>query len=280
MRQTRDALAVLEQQGYITQAATPEDRNSLINNAAQKAMERFDETQRELALLRYREFEAELGEVFQDGLFLPLEAHLDNTELMPALLRSLLLADCRVMFGEHVQQLMPHIIETDKGSMIYDLVIDCRGIGAQKALPDLRGVRGEAFVLHAPEVTISRPIRLMHPRYGIYIVPRAHSKYYIGATMIESDSNAPITVRSALDLLSAAYSVHRGFGEATIINSYSGLRPALPHNEPRFFCQPGKISINGLFRHGFLIAPSLARRLSLFLQDLPVPHGETLLHQL
>ncbi|MCX6127484.1 MAG: FAD-dependent oxidoreductase [Proteobacteria bacterium] len=164
--------------------------------------------------------------------------------------------------------------------MIYDLVIDCRGIGAQKALPDLRGVRGEAFIVHAPAVKFTRPVRLMHPRYGIYIVPRAQQKYYIGATMIESNSDAPITVRSALELLSAAYSVHRGFGEATILNSYSGLRPALPHNEPRFFCQPGKISINGLFRHGFLIAPSLARRLSLYIQELPVPHGETLLQEL
>jgi glycine oxidase len=225
-----------------------------------------------------KDIEAELGETFEKGLYLPHEAHLDNTELMPALLRSLIsTTDFRILFGETVEQLLPHIIETPKGSTIYDLVIDCRGIGAQRALPELRGVRGEAFVVHAPAVHFERPVRLMHPRYGIYIVPRADHKYYIGATMIESCSDAPITVRSALELLSAAYSMHKGFGEATLLQSYSGLRPALPHNEPRIFCQSGKISINGLFRHGFLIAPSVARCLRLYLEDKPVPYGETLL---
>src|SRR5262249_100386 len=38
-------------------------RDSLVNDAAQKALERFDETMRELALRRYREFERELGPI-------------------------------------------------------------------------------------------------------------------------------------------------------------------------------------------------------------------------
>ncbi|WP_141735482.1 FAD-dependent oxidoreductase [Oligoflexus tunisiensis] len=223
--------------------------------------------------VRVADIEPELGEVFERGLYLPLEGHLDNTELMPALTRHLSRGDCRILFGERVEQLMPHIIETSKGSTIYDLVLDCRGIGAQNALPDLRGVRGEAFLVEAPAVNFQRPVKLMHPRYGIYIVPRADHRYYIGATMIESTSDAPITVRSALELLSAAYSVHKGFGEAIILNTYSGLRPALPHNEPRMFCQSGRIAINGLFRHGFLVAPSLARCLRLYLEDKPVPYA-------
>jgi glycine oxidase len=223
--------------------------------------------------VRVADIEPELGETFERGLFLPQEGHLDNTELMPALARHLSRGDCRILFGERVEQLMPHIIETSKGSTIYDLVLDCRGIGAQNALPELRGVRGEAFLVEAPQVNFQRPVRLMHPRYGIYIVPRADHRFYIGATMIESTSDAPITVRSALELLSAAYSVHKGFGEAIILNTYSGLRPALPHNEPRLYCQPGRIAINGLFRHGFLVAPALARCLRLYLEDKPVPYA-------
>ena len=42
-------------------AAYEEDRDNLINDATQKALERFDESMRELALLRYREFERELS---------------------------------------------------------------------------------------------------------------------------------------------------------------------------------------------------------------------------
>jgi Cu(I)/Ag(I) efflux system membrane protein CusA/SilA len=58
--QSRAALAALESHGYVLK--TEEDkRDEIVNDATQKALERFDETMRELALLRYREFERELG---------------------------------------------------------------------------------------------------------------------------------------------------------------------------------------------------------------------------
>lgn len=60
-RQTRDVLALLEARGYIVSAPHADDRDNLVNEASQKALERFDETMRELALRRYTEFEAELG---------------------------------------------------------------------------------------------------------------------------------------------------------------------------------------------------------------------------
>lgn len=62
MRQARDALAALEKAGYVSSPASAEDRESLVNEAAQKAIERFDERQRELALQRYQEFESSLGQ--------------------------------------------------------------------------------------------------------------------------------------------------------------------------------------------------------------------------
>ena len=60
--QTRAALIVLEERGFV-RTAQADDRDTLINDAAQKALERFDEVMRELALLRYREFERELEPV-------------------------------------------------------------------------------------------------------------------------------------------------------------------------------------------------------------------------
>lgn len=60
-KQTREALAALEQNGYVTVAGIPEDRQSLVNDAAQKALERCDETLRELALAQYGAFESKLG---------------------------------------------------------------------------------------------------------------------------------------------------------------------------------------------------------------------------
>lgn len=54
-------LAVLETRGFIGRPASEDDRQTLINGATQKAMERFDEVVRELSLLRYSEFERELA---------------------------------------------------------------------------------------------------------------------------------------------------------------------------------------------------------------------------
>ena len=66
--------------------------------------------------------------------------------------------------------------------------------------------------LHAPEVSLRRPVRLMHPRYPLYIAPKPDHVFVIGATEIESEDTSPASVRSTLELLSAAYSLHSGFG--------------------------------------------------------------------
>jgi len=57
--QTRIVLEDLEKTGYID-ANNLSDRDNLIIDSSQKAIERFDESMRELALLRYTEFEKEL----------------------------------------------------------------------------------------------------------------------------------------------------------------------------------------------------------------------------
>ena len=135
------------------------------------------------------------------------------------------------------------------------MTIDCRGVGA--SLPGLRGVRGEAIRLLAPEANLKRPVRLMHPRYQIYVAPRPGNGYVVGATQLESESTASVTLRSALELLSAAFTIHPGFAEAEIVELCTGLRPAFPDNLPRIAWHDGALCVNGLYRHGFLLAPAL-----------------------
>jgi Cu(I)/Ag(I) efflux system membrane protein CusA/SilA len=60
-RQVNEILDVLEAQGFLQPAPGEDDRQNLINDATQKGLERFDEMMRELALLRYKEFEQELS---------------------------------------------------------------------------------------------------------------------------------------------------------------------------------------------------------------------------
>ena len=120
-------------------------------------------------------------------------------------------------------------------------------------------VRGEMVMLECPDVTITRTVRLLHPRIPIYLVPRGKGIYMLGATMVESDSWRAISLRSALELLGAAFALHPGFGEASVIETGVGLRPAFPDNLPRIRRRGETIYMNGLFRHGFLLAPAMAR---------------------
>jgi glycine oxidase len=49
--------------------------------------------------------------------------------------------------------------------------------------------------------------------------------------------------------------------EARIARLDRNLRPALPDNHPHCHCEPGLLRLNGLYRHGWLLAPALLQRL-------------------
>jgi len=141
-----------------------------------------------------------------------------------------------------------------------DLLLDCRGYAAAPDIAALRAVRGEMLVLRQPEITLSRPIRLLHPRFPVYVVPRGQGVFMIGATMVESDSRAGVTARSAMELLSAVWTLTPAFGEAEIIEMGANLRPAFPNNLPAFRREGAVWRVNGLYRHGFLLSPAVAKR--------------------
>ena len=192
--------------------------------------------------------EPSIGSRFAQGLYLPGEGQLDNRQLLAALLLQL------QKFGVDLHWHSPREPQDCQA----DWVFDCRGLGARSQWPGLRAVRGEVLRLHAPGVKLRRPVRLVHPRYPLYIAPKENNVFVVGATEIESDDLSPISVRSSLELLSAAYSVHPGFGEARILESSTQCRPTLPNNLPAIRQLSARVlQINGLYRHGFLIAPAL-----------------------
>jgi glycine oxidase len=138
----------------------------------------------------------------------------------------------------------------------FDLAIDVRGAGARPALP-VRGVRGETVWLRLPEHGLTRPVRLLHPRHRVYLVPRSAQLLILGASEVESEDRSAVSLKSAVELMSAAHSVMPALAEARIERLDRNLRPALPDNEPRTELQDGLLRINGLFRHGWLLAPAL-----------------------
>ncbi len=165
-----------------------------------------------------------------------------------------------------VKKLTPHTIHTETETHSFDWVIDTRGLGARElkfanahtlSCQNVRGVRGEVIWLQSPNLKLQRPIRLLHPRYRVYLVPRKPDILFIGASEIESEDRSPISVRTTVELLTAAHSVLPELAEARIIHTETNLRPALIDNFPRIEQEEGLIRINGLFRHGWLIAPAV-----------------------
>lgn len=220
----------------------------------------------ELRAADLKDVEPELEGHFQVALHYPLESALDNRTLLAALAQKILELPIEVRMNTEVMGLESGRIAACGDWYSYDLVIDCRGMGAKADLEGLRGVRGELLVVDAPDVELTRPIRFLHPRYPVYIVPHGNNRYFIGATAIESEDKGAITVQTTMELLSSAYMVHRGFAQARIVETITNLRPAFIDNIPRILYQEGLMRINGLYRHGFLMSPTIVQVVQDFLQ--------------
>ena len=206
--------------------------------------------------------EPDLAGRFSRALYFRDEGHLDPRAALAALAHRLGERGVPVRFG----------VEASAVPLTGHRVVNCTGLAARDVLKDLRGVKGEMLLLRLREVSLSRPVRVLHPRIPLYIVPRADGLFMVGATMIESDQPTRITARSMLELLSAAYALHPAFGEAEIVEIGTGVRPAFPDHLPRIGWHGGTLYVNGLFRHGFLLAPALTRRAAqILLEDRHFP---------
>jgi glycine oxidase len=183
---------------------------------------------------------------FREGLFYADEGHVEPRKILPEIHARIRAAGGTIRFNSDAE---PEDID--------GTVIDCRGLAARDEQSELRGVKGELILIETDEVELRRPVRLIHPRFPLYVIPREDHRFMLGATSIESESSG-VSVRSALELLGAAYAVHPAFGEARILEFGSGLRPAYPDNLPRIAIDNDRIAVNGLYRHGFLLAPALA----------------------
>lgn len=195
--------------------------------------------------------EPDLADRFTRGLLYPDEGHVVPRAALSWLAGEISRRGGKLHFGTSA----PEVATLAAG---HDGVIDCRGIAARGELAELRGVRGEMALIRSAEVALSRPVRLLHPRFPLYVVPWGEGVYMVGATVIEREDAGPVTVRSALELLGAAYALHPAFGEAAVIDLSAGVRPALPDNVPRIFVRGRHLAVNGTHRHGFLLAPVLA----------------------
>ena len=202
---------------------------------------------------------------FGGGLFLDSEGQLANDQWMAALATEI----DRLGVVWHEVQVVERVeqgrIVCASESYAVDLAVDARGVGSKAQWPrdnSLRGVRGEVLRVECHGVTLLRPVRLMHPRYALYVAPRPDHQFVVGATELESEDTGPVTLRSTLELGSALHSLHPAFGEARVLRLSAALRPALDDNRPAVVLRDGVWHINGLYRHGYLCAPAVVDKLT------------------
>ena len=248
LAQWRAAYAGLIENGTIVVAAA-RDRAELTR------FQRMTDDHQLLHAGRLAALEPELGDRFDAALYFANEAHMDAGAALAFLLSAVREAGVEILFRTPWTR--------DDG----DMLVDCRGMAARNDLPDLRGVRGERIVISSADVRLSRPVRLLHPRQPIYVVPQGDGRYVIGATVIEREDDGPMTVKSALELLGSAFALHPGFAEADILDMGAGVRPSFPDHVPRIVIEnEGQtIRVNGAYRHGFLLAPALAEDVAAYI---------------
>lgn len=212
---------------------------------------------------RIGQLEPDLAGRFRHGLFFAGEGHLDPRLAIDALHRRLVSMGVSFHLGIQIP---------DDGD--FDGIVDCTGHAQLGVLPGLRGVRGEMLYLATAEIKLSRPVRFLHPRIPLYVVPRGAGRFMVGATMIETDDPGPISARSMMELLNGAYALHPSFGEAQIIETGTGIRPAFPNNLPSITQKGSTLFINGAHRHGFLLSPAMARQVADRLDIKEVSHAD------
>jgi len=190
---------------------------------------------------------------------LPDEAQIDPVATLERL-HAMAAPSVRWHWRTPIAHAMAGAVLTAAGDCLrFEQVWDVRGLGSRspRAMADLRGVRGETVWLHAPAHGLTRPVRLLHPRHAVYLLPRGADRLFVGASEIESEDRSPVSLRSAVELMAAAHSVMPCLAEARIERLDRNLRPALPDHQPRIEVNDGLVRINGLFRHGWLLAPAL-----------------------
>src|SRR3984893_10570375 len=121
------------------------------------------------------EIEPSLEGRFREGLFYADEGHVEPRRILPELHARITAAGGAIKFNSE-----PDAEDID------GIVFDCRGLAARDTQRELRGVKGEIILIETDEVELSRPVRLVHPRWPLYVIPRGGNRFMLVATSIES----------------------------------------------------------------------------------------------
>ena len=130
--------------------------------------------------------EPQLGGRFSDGIYLPTEGQLDGQQILSALVDALDGLNVLAIGNTNVPRRPASPIR------LADRLPRLRRKTAWNQAPNTPALcaayaaKWRGFT--HPEITLNRPVRLLHPRYPLYIAPKENHIFVIGATQIESES--------------------------------------------------------------------------------------------
>lgn len=171
---------------------------------------------------------------------------------------------------------------TDGNQLFADEVIVANGLaaGTLLGLPvplPLRPVHGDILRLGVPPALrplLTHTVRGLVHGSAVYLVPRADGTLVIGATQRE-DQQRGISAGGVYQLLRDAQALVPAVAELELLEFTARARPGTPDNSPLLGrVSAGLIVATGMFRHGVLLTPAIAKICLEILAGAPDPQWD------
>jgi len=203
-----------------------------------------------------------------DSLLLPDVAQVRNPRLIQALRKHVEMLGGRIVEHCEVRGIATAgdrvlSLSTSSGEFSADRYIVCAGAWSKQVLGrhalqlDIKPMRGQMLLFKFKEP----PLRHIVLQEGMYLIPRRDGHLLVGSTLEDVGFDKSTTVEARDSLRQRAQLLLPALREMPLVQHWSGLRPASPHNIPTIGLHPHleNLYINsGHFRYGVTMAPASA----------------------
>lgn len=190
------------------------------------------------------------GLKFNKGIYFPNDITINSRAILKKIV--MLLKEKGAQFIK--SNVNPEYLKKD-----YEWVIDARGW--TDCSEGLIAIKGETISIVSNKPIVQMPIRFQYNDVIVYIVPNKNNIFTIGASSrLEINPNPKLSRLDGIEfLIKAANYFSPKTMKMHIKEIKCGIRPAYPDFRPRIKYDGNIVSINGLYRHGFLLTPVMAK---------------------
>jgi glycine oxidase len=223
-----------------------------------------------------KEMEPLLTLPIEGAMFIPKDSHVVPRLLIKALRNSCSRRKVETRTGVRVDAVIKHGVRTGDAVLEAETVVVASGVwtaemaGLQPKVP-VSPRKGQILSLRMPDRAFQRIVRWEHT----YFVPRQNGELVVGATNEDAGFDRTNTPAGVGALLADAQRISSHVGSFSILETWSGLRPATPDGLPIIgpSSVPGVLYATGHYRNGILLAPVTAAIVAALLEGKkpPVP---------